>query len=112
MPRTAVPLLACTRPPSAVRSYWLLPMLTLMRETRFSFEKKPPPLRCTWVRSGMAPSNFVATNPVVQARTIEAYVLRGELYHQLGNWGMGETACSEILPAFAVPVTDVVSEET
>jgi Uma2 family endonuclease len=46
----------------------------------------------------------------VKARVIEVYVLRGEVYHPLGKWGLGETARSELLPGLEVPVAAVVEE--
>jgi Uma2 family endonuclease len=47
----------------------------------------------------------------LRARTIEVYVLREELYHLLGKWGIGEVAHSELLKGFEVPVEAVVTEE-
>jgi len=43
--------------------------------------------------------------------TIEVYVLREEVYHLLGKWGLGEVAHSEVLTGFDVPVAAVVTEE-
>ncbi len=43
-------------------------------------------------------------------RTIEVYVLRGEVYHLLGRWGVGETARSEVLAGLEVPVEEVIGE--
>jgi Uma2 family endonuclease len=43
--------------------------------------------------------------------TIEVYVLREEVYHLLGKWGLGEVACSEVLKGFEVPVAAVLTEE-
>jgi Uma2 family endonuclease len=46
----------------------------------------------------------------VKARTIEVYVLRGEVYHLLGKWQMGEIARSELLPGLEVSVAAIVEE--
>jgi Uma2 family endonuclease len=43
-----------------------------------------------------------------EKRTIEVYVLRQGAYHQLGKWGVEETARSEILPNFEVSVAAIV----
>jgi Uma2 family endonuclease len=45
-------------------------------------------------------------NPSVPS--IEVHVLREDAYHLLGKWGAGETAHSELLPGFEVPVDSVV----
>ncbi|MBI3921509.1 MAG: Uma2 family endonuclease [Armatimonadetes bacterium] len=39
---------------------------------------------------------------------IEVFVLRNGDYHVLGKWGAGETARSELLPGFEIPVDSVV----
>ena len=44
-------------------------------------------------------------------RVIEVYVLREEVYHLLGKWGLGEVARSEVLKGFEVPVAAVLTEE-
>jgi Uma2 family endonuclease len=44
-------------------------------------------------------------------RTIEVFVLRDGVYHLLGKWGLEETARSELLKGFEVPVAAVVTEE-
>jgi Uma2 family endonuclease len=43
--------------------------------------------------------------------TIEVYVLREEVYHLLGRWGLGEVGRSEVLEGFDVPVAAVLTEE-
>jgi Uma2 family endonuclease len=46
-----------------------------------------------------------------KARTIEVYVLRGEVYGLLGKWTMGELARSDVLQGFELPVAAVMAEE-
>ena len=46
-----------------------------------------------------------------KGRTIEVFVHRGGVYHLLGKWGLGETARSELLKGFEVPVAAVLMEE-
>ena len=43
--------------------------------------------------------------------TIEVFLLREGVYHLLGKWGLGETARSELLNGFEVPVAAVLTEE-
>ena len=41
------------------------------------------------------------------ARTVEIFILRAEVYELLGRWGMGETAHSALLEGFQVAVSDL-----
>src|SRR5207244_1247753 len=48
----------------------------------------------------------------LKARTIEVYVLRGELYQLFAQSGVGEVARSELLKGFEVPVEAILLEQT
>lgn len=46
-----------------------------------------------------------------RALTVEVFVLRDEVYHLLGKWGVGDVARSEVLSGFEVSVAAVLVEE-
>jgi Uma2 family endonuclease len=46
-----------------------------------------------------------------KAQTIEVFVLREGVYHLLGKWGLAETARSDLLKGFEIPVAAVLTEE-
>jgi Uma2 family endonuclease len=60
-----------------------------------------------YARAGV--SEYWLVDP--KARAIEVYLLREGAYHLFGKWEMGETARSEILPGFEVPVAAILPEE-
>jgi len=42
-----------------------------------------------------------------EPKTVEVYLLKEEAYEPVGKWGMGETARSELLKGFEVPVDEI-----
>lgn len=47
----------------------------------------------------------------LKERTVEVYVLREGAYHLLGKWGIGETARSELLFGFEIPIAWIFGEQ-